>query len=562
MFAARAVAAVVAAAALLVPTVAAGVAPSPAVDGPLASAADRSLPPAAAPANVTPSPRTGPPTGPPRDGPSPAVVAVRPNPVADGDAGEFVVVDPDGVPDLVLADGEATVPVPPADDPVALAADPAAARPLTDRRVVPAADLGLANGGERLRLRRDGRTVDAVAYEDAPEAERYAGGRWLPYGFEPRSVHAYGPADATAFLLPDSPGVVHETLRSADRRILVGGYTLTSGRVVDALVAAARRGVRVRVLLEGGPVGGLSRREAAALDRLTRADVAVRLVDGPRARFSFHHPKYAVVDDRALVLTENWDPGGVGGRDNRGWGVRVDSARVAGDLAALFARDFGAHDARPWRVVRRNASLQSRPVAEGSYPTRFDPERVRAERVRVVTAPGNAERAVVGVIDGATRRVDVLQPSVGGLDGPFVRASLRAAGRGVRVRILLSGAWYAEEENRATVERLNALADRRDLPLEARLADPNGRYGTVHAKGVIADDTVVVGSLNWNVHSARENREVALVLDGERVASYYRDAFDADWRGGRPSVPLTLVAVVLVALGLVVAVVRRRVAFR
>jgi phosphatidylserine/phosphatidylglycerophosphate/cardiolipin synthase-like enzyme len=498
----------------------------------------------------------------PRGGSTPRIVAVFPNPAADGDAGEFVVVDPAGVTGLRLADGEGTVPVPPADRPVALAADPDTARRVTDRRVVPADGLALANGGERLRLRRDGRTLDAVAYEDAPESERYVDGRWLPYGFDPRPVRAHGAANATAFLLPDAPGVVHGTLRGAERRLLVAGYTLTSERVVDALVAAVRRGVRVRVLLEGGPVGGLSRREAAALDRLTRAGVRVRLVDGPRARFVFHHPKYAVVDDRALVLTENWEPGGVGGRDNRGWGVRVDDRRVATDLAALFERDYGAHDARPWRAVRRNASLRTRPAADGSYPTRFDPERVRAERVRVVTAPGNAERTVVAVVDDAERRVDVLQPSVGGLDQSFVRASLQAAARGVRVRILLSGAWYAEDENRATVERLNAVADRRDLPLDARLAEPNGRYGTVHAKGVVADDTVVVGSLNWNDHSARENREVALVLDGEGVASYYRRAFDADWRGGRPTVPATLVAVVVVVLGLAVALARQRVSFR
>jgi cardiolipin synthase len=43
-----------------------------------------------------------------------------------------------------------------------------------------------------------------------------------------------------------------------------------------------------------------------------------------------------------------------------------------------------------------------------------------------------------------------------------------------------------------------AAAD--DRPLEVRLADPNGAFEKIHAKGLIVDDDqVVLGSLNWNL---------------------------------------------------------------
>ncbi|MFB6080823.1 MAG: phospholipase D-like domain-containing protein, partial [Haloferacaceae archaeon] len=273
------------------------------------------------------------------------------------------------------------------------------------------------------------------------------------------------------------------------------------------------------------------------------------------------HAKYAVADDRALVLTENWKPAGTGGRENRGWGVRMDSPAAATDLAALFGRDFGARDARPWAAVRRNRSFESGGAADGSYPSRVDPARVHPRRVRVLTAPGNAERAVVGVVDGADRRVDVLQPTLGGPDVPFVRAVVRAAERGVRVRILLSGAWYVEEENRKLVAGLNRRAARRDLPLTARIAEPNGRYGAIHAKGLIADDVVVVGSLNWDDVSARENREVDVALDGGGAARYYRRVFAADWRGGPRLPPAGLALAAALAVGVALAYLRRRVRF-
>jgi phosphatidylserine/phosphatidylglycerophosphate/cardiolipin synthase-like enzyme len=167
----------------------------------------------------------------------------------------------------------------------------------------------------------------------------------------------------------------------------------------------------------------------------------------------------------------------------------------------------------------------------------------------VLVAPDNAEDALVRRLDRADTSIRVLQVSVGSRSQPFLRAAVRAARRGVAVRVLLSSAWYVAEENRALVERLNALATREDLPLSARVASPRRRFGKVHAKGVVVDDTVVLGSLNWNNHSARENREVLVALEGERVAGYYRRGFDADWRQSGQRLPVGLPVVLAVAAG-------------
>jgi phosphatidylserine/phosphatidylglycerophosphate/cardiolipin synthase-like enzyme len=468
---------------------------------------------------------------------TPRIVTVYPDPLADGDAGEFVVVSTPDETTLTLADGESEVEVHVPAGRTALSAEPTAARAHTERGVVVAPGLALANGGERLVLRTNGERVDTVVYEDAPEGERLVLGddsrQWLPLGYEPRPVVEHGGTQVRAFVLPDSPDVALDTLRAADDRILLAGYTLTSDRVVRTLVAAKQRGVRVRVLVDDAPVGGLTTREARMLDRLARAGVEVRVVGGEGARFSYHHPKYAVVDHAALVLTENWKPSGVGGRSSRGWGVRVDSPALADDLADLFASDIAGRDVTSWTRFRRGRGFaESDPLSNQSFPTRHEPARVRAESIRLLTAPGNAEGAVVGTIDSSRERVDVVQVSVE-RDHPFVSSAFDAARRGVQVRILLSGAWYVREENEATVAWLNRRADREDLPLEARIATPGDRFEKVHAKGVVADDTVLVGSLNWNRHSSRENREVVVALESETVARYYRKVFEADWRGGR-----------------------------
>jgi phosphatidylserine/phosphatidylglycerophosphate/cardiolipin synthase-like enzyme len=469
---------------------------------------------------------------------SPRILAVHPNPLADGDVGEFVVVSTPHEMSLTLADGETSVRVEVPGGPVALSGSPTDTRPLTDHPVVAVSGLALANTGERLTLEHEGRVVDTVVYEDAPAGERLvlAQGddprRWLPLGYEPRPVLVRSGAQATAFVLPDAPTVALAPLRAADERILLAGYTFTSARVTRALLNASARGVRVRVLLDDAPVGGITTRQARQLDRLARGGVEVRVIGGEGARFSFHHPKYAVVDHSALVLTENWKPSGTGGRSSRGWGVRVDSPTLADDLAALFASDISGRDVTSWTRFRRGrAFAESDPLPQGEFPTRHEPERLHVDSLQLLTAPGNAEDGVVGVIDGSRTRVDVVQVSVE-RDHPFVTAVFDAARRGVEVRILLSGAWYVREENAATVEWLNRRAEREGLPLAARVAEPGNRFEKVHAKGVVADDTVLVGSLNWNRHASRENREVVVALESEAAADYFTTVFEADWRGG------------------------------
>ena len=481
---------------------------------------------------------------------SATIVAVAPNPASDGDAGEFVVVEfaePTDTTGWTLADENdaAALPNRTLSGMVALSTRPGAARDRTDHEVVGlSGDLSLANAGERVELRAQNRTVDAVAYEDAPTAERWDGEAWTPLGATDFPPVAAESVPVSAFVLPDDARQPLAVVESAERRLYLAGYTFTSARVTSALVAAAGRGVDVRVLVEGGVAGGAPSPEAARLDALRQAGADVRVVDGERARYSFHHAKYAVADGRAVVLSENWKPSGTGGHGNRGWGVTVDDPAVADHLAEVFRADTGWPDARPWRAVRENFTTVTGAAANDSYPTRFPPVETRAERVEVLLAPDNAREGVRELVGSADESLLVEQPR---LDprGAFANWTIDAARRGVRVRVLLSGKWYNEAENRNTTERLNRVAAAEGLDLAAKLVEPRSRFEKVHVKGAVVDgERAVVGSLNWNDHAATENREVVVVVEDPAVGDYYRRAFRADWRGGAWRLPAGLGAVV------------------
>ncbi len=494
----------------------------------------------------------------------PEIVAVYPNPVANEDTGEFVVISFPRRTNLStwsLSDGEDIVQLPNAtvSGRVTFSTAPSLTENLTEQRALQIRNLSLANDGETVTLRKRAISsvaatiVDSTTYVDAPESElwRPKNGSWVPLGATDRPVVHVDSTTARVFVLPDSPAVPTETLQSADERILLAGYSFASERIARKLVAAERRGVEVRVLIDDSPVGGITRQQAIVLDRLSERGIHIEVIGGPHARYSFHHAKYAVVDGQAMVLTENWKPAGTGGRASRGWGVvvRGESAR---ELAEIFDADSTWNDTVSWQQFRRGKSFKSEPPANGSFPTRFEPKTLPVESVSVLSAPDNAEEGVVSLLRSANESIVIQQMAVSGPQQPFVQATLAAARRGVHVRVLLSSAWYVREDNGHLVRWLNERAEEEGLPLQAKLAEPNG-YEKIHAKGVIVDERhVVVGSLNWNNHSARANRELALVLHGTQVGNYYTAVFEADWGESDDRFPVGLaVVVVLGAAGAV-----------
>lgn len=479
------------------------------------------------------------------------IVELYPNPTTPQNHGEYVTVDLDRTGNWTLTDGHATARLPTnRTGEFAITRHPTATATYTETSPVETESyLRFAVGGDSLELLRDGRMVDTVSYADAPESHRWHRERdphWQPDGFRPREPATSESTPVEAFVLPDSPGVPIETIEEADRRLYLAAYTLTSERVVGELIAAHDRGTEVRVLVEGGPVGGMSTRQADRLDELSEAGVEVRAMTGERARFRYHHPKYAVVDDRAVVLTENWKPSGSGGAENRGWGVTVEDGETADDLAAVFKHDATWNDTVRWTEFRSTVETTEKESSTGSYSQNHPPITATADSVTVLTAPDNTAAELSKLINGTDNRLLIVQPSIGSADFPLLRAALDAADRGVDVRILLGSQWYNEEENDALAARLRERTEGSEN-LEIRLAEGNGRFGKIHAKGIVADDTAIVGSLNWNDNSLRNNREVALAIEDEAVADYYAEVFDGDWRSD--STRELPVGVVVVAIG-------------
>jgi phosphatidylserine/phosphatidylglycerophosphate/cardiolipin synthase-like enzyme len=219
-------------------------------------------------------------------------------------------------------------------------------------------------------------------------------------------------------------------------------------------------------------------------------------------------------------------------------------------------------------------------VAEAEEPLRVRLPRAGGGRsyedslsVAVVVAPENAVEATLELLRSANRSLYIEQFYIytywgrAKEDSPetapnlFLEEAISAARRGVEVKVLLDSTWYNVKRddprsNLRTVRYVNEIARRENLPLEARLARRDDKITKYHLKGVVVDGKVVLlGSMNWNEHSPKKNREVNVIIYGP-PASYFERLFLEDWersgdkeRGSR-GVAFIVIALIITALAI------------
>jgi hypothetical protein len=271
------------------------------------------------------------------------------------------------------------------------------------------------------------------------------------------------------------------------RTVTLASYTLHPGAVLGALDAAARRGARVNVRLDGDPLdaaGKLQRDNAAAVAELRAAgaDAAESAAGGPEL-----HMKAAVVD-------------GVAWLDDRNW------AGVAGEQIV--------RDDDPADVAAIAAALAGRPASAGS---------------NVGTTKQDALGLEAGLIAGAGAAPLAVETESFG-NGPIYNALLRRAQAHEPTRLLVAGRELAEA--RSAVERAH-LARLATLGVEVRAGNP--RHDT-NGKLAVTAGAAWTGSANATY--ARDafgaQRDWGVLIRDAPVVAGLGDTFERDWSLARP----------------------------
>jgi len=387
------------------------------------------------------------------------------------------------------------------------------------------------------------------------------------------SAATFWNVSVTTFVSPDSTGEVFSSvLDRARQSVHVNVYEFTSTALAQDLIKSKQRGADVLVLIEGGPVGGISPEEKSVIWMMNRSGIPVFIMAASgetKAPYRFDHAKYAVIDGRSVLLTsENFKASGIppaGRKGNRGWGVYLDDQALASYFEQVFLSDIRMKNSVPIAGV----AGQNESFAQDPYTAEFAPGQFSGARVTPVIAP-DTSYLILDLINSARGTIEIEQAYITNETAtslnPYLAAAINASRRGVQVRVLLDSYWYnieEEKDNDEMVAFINRIAAEEHLPLEARCANlDQNNLEKIHNKGVIVDNrSTLISSINWNSNSPNFNREAGVIIDHAGVAQYYREVFEDDWqpqvhRQGQIFDSLKLICLTLVVLVLILLYVR------
>lgn len=376
--------------------------------------------------------------------------------------------------------------------------------------------------------------------------------------------------------------------RTLDIQYYIWNNDMTGTLLLEALLAAAERGVRVRLLLDDNGIAGLDA-DLAALDNHPRIEVRLfnpftfrsfkalgYLTDFSRANRRMHNKSFTVDNQATIIGGRNIGDEYFGATD----GVLFADLDVlaVGPVVQDVSRDFDRYwasgssypadrvlpPAAPGQLASlrsRGSAIRSTPAAgqyvsalrdapfvrqllQGELGMEWAPVRMisddPAKGLREASEADMMRHGLGEAIGTPLAQVDLVSPYfVPAQEGTDTFVAL--AQRGVRIRVLTNSlsatdvavvhSGYAKRRKallRAGIVLYEMQRMTKDAGArEGGAAGPFGSSGSsLHAKTFAVDDShVFIGSFNFDPRSARLNTELGFVIESPRLARQIGDAF-------------------------------------
>jgi cardiolipin synthase len=299
-------------------------------------------------------------------------------------------------------------------------------------------------------------------------------------------------ATRSLVVLPDdSARPILDAIMGASRSLDVKMFVFSARVLLRALVAARRRGVKVRVMLNSARRSGEVDNEATrrALERS-----GIEVADG-NPEFELTHEKSMVVDETtAFVKSFNWATNNL--TATRDYAVVTSHRREVREITECFEADWNRQ--------------------------RFHP----GERSSLVWCPGGRE-PIGHFIDDARHTLFVQNERY--QDAVLLEHLVRASRRGVKVHVMARPPHTLKPEK--LVEGVGGLRIMDDVGIKVHKL----KHLKLHAKMLLADGVAaMVGSINLAPGSLDGRRELAIgVRDGD-VVEHLERIVHHDWKHSRP----------------------------
>jgi phosphatidylserine/phosphatidylglycerophosphate/cardiolipin synthase-like enzyme len=292
-------------------------------------------------------------------------------------------------------------------------------------------------------------------------------------------------------VLPDdSAKPILDAIRTTTKSLWVKMFVFSDPALCEAVVAARRRGVKVRVMLNPARRSGEEDNEDTR-KKLTRAGIDV--VDGNPA-FELTHEKSMVVDEQtAFVKSLNWATKNL--TETRDYAVVTNHAREVREIVECFEADW--------------------------HRKRFD-----GEQGNLIWCPGGRDR-ICRFLEEARHSLFIQNERY--QDVVVVECLVRAARRGVKLHLMTRPPHTLKKDK--LVEGVGGLRIMDDVGIKIHKL----KRLRLHGKMLLADGVAaIVGSINFAPGSFDGRRELAIEVRDDEVVKRLDKVARHDWKHSHP----------------------------
>ncbi|HWF86643.1 MAG TPA: phospholipase D-like domain-containing protein, partial [Vicinamibacterales bacterium] len=285
----------------------------------------------------------------------------------------------------------------------------------------------------------------------------------------------------------DSAKPIVTAIEGASRTLRVKMFVFSDPGLLEAVIAAKRRGVKVRVMLNPARRSGEHDNDAT---RTALEQVDIEVKDGNPA-FDMTHEKSMVIDEKtAFVKSLNWATRNL--TETRDYAVVTTRSHDVAEIIECFEADW--------------------------HRDTFDPHHTS----HLVWCPGPGRDRICQFIDSARHRLFVQNERF--QDMVIIERLIRARRRGVKVDVMARPPHTLKPDK--LVEGVGGLRIMDDVGIKIHKL----KHLKLHGKMLLADGAAaIVGSINFAAGSLDGRRELSIEVRDERVVERLDKVARHDW---------------------------------
>ena len=296
----------------------------------------------------------------------------------------------------------------------------------------------------------------------------------------------------SVIVLPDdSAKPILDAIHGAKESIRVKMFVFSDPSLLQAVIAAHQRGVKVRVMLNPERRDGEKENDES---RITLTEAGVEVLDS-NPYFDLTHEKSMVIDDRmAFVESLNWETKNL--TVTRDYAIVTTHKHEVEEVMECFDAD--------WKREHFNAGDHS----------------------HLIWCIGNGRQRLGQLIDEAKHSLWLQNERY--QDPTIIEHLVRANQRGVKIHIMARPPHKLKKDK--LIEGVSGLRVLEDIGVKIHKL----KHIKLHAKLLLADDTrAIIGSINLAPGSFDSRRELAIEVRDEHIVDRLLKTVRHDWENSK-----------------------------